>query len=307
MSQLSRVNINLLITLQMLLEERSASSAATRLNLSQSTISKNLAQLRDLFNDPLFYRISHGLMPTKLALALEPKLKTALSAMENIFSPTEFDLALCQGCFRLSMHESAFEFIAAPLIQQVLTQTPEMHFDTWFKDSISIEQLNQGQLDFVILPHDIGQQPKLGNHLLIQELYRDDLVCLVSEHHPILQQTWDQTNYLASKHIHVRDNELGTPMFDKTLSKRGLHRNIVVQVPDFHAASSLCSQSDLIFTTTSSWAEFAIKHKPLVKISMPCPSLPVVYSLIWHQRSEVDPAHQWLKQQIIDTAMHLRN
>ncbi len=291
----------------MLLEERSASAAATRLNLSQSTISKNLTQLRDLFNDPLFYRISHGLMPTTLALALEPKLKTALSAMQNIFAPTEFDLALCQGCFRLSMHESAFEFIAAPLIQQVLTQAPSMHFDTWFKDSISIEQLNQGQLDFVILPHDIGQQPKLGNQLLTHELYRDDLVCLVRMHHPILTQTWDQAKYLSSKHIHVRDNELGTPIFDKTLSKSGLHRDIAVQVPDFHAASSFCSQSDLIFTTTSNWADFAVKHKPLVKIAMPCSSLPVAYSLIWHQRSEVDPAHQWLKEQIINTAKQLKN
>jgi len=160
---------------------------------------------------------------------------------------------------------------------------------------------------FVILPHDIGQQPKLGNHLLTHELYRDELVCLVRTHHPILTQTWDQEKYLSSKHIHVRDNELGTPVFDKTLSKSGLHRDIAVQVPDFHAASSFCSQSDLIFTTTSNWADFAVKHKPLVKITMPCSSSPVAYSLIWHQRSEVDPAHQWLKEQIIETAKQLKS
>lgn len=306
-SQLSRINVNLLVTLQILLKERSAAATANHLNLSQSSISKNLSQLRHLFNDPLFHRSAQGLIPTAFALTLEPKLTSALSAMKQLFSPQEFDLSSYQGCIRLSMQESAFEFITGVFLTNMLSKAPGMRLNTWFKDSISIEQLNQGQLDFVILPHDIGQTPTLGNHLSIQELYRDELVCLVNEKHPVLAQDWHQQAYLQCRHIHVRDNELGIPVFDKALAKQGLQRDIAINVPDFNTASSLCCQSDLVFTTSSTWATFAIKQKPLVQLTMPCPSLPVIYSLIWHQRSDQDPAHLWLKNQIIDAAASIYN
>lgn len=306
-AQLCRVNINLLVTLQILLKERSASATAARLKLSQSSISKNLSQLRHLFNDPLFHRTSHGLMPTALALELEPKLCAALSTMEALFAPSQFDLAAYQGCIRLSMQESAFEFIVAPIINELLRCAPGMRLDTWFKDTMSLEQLKLGQLDLVILPHDIGQTPNLGNHLKATELYRDNLACVVRQGHPALALAWTQQTYLSCRHIHVRDNELGTPVFDQTLSQQGLQRDIAVQVPDFNSATSLCRRSDLIFTTTSTWAEFAVTKKSLVQLPMPLACLPVVYSLIWHQRSDADPAHRWLRSQIMSTARRLSN
>jgi DNA-binding transcriptional LysR family regulator len=143
-SQLTRVNINLLVTLQVLLQDRNASSSAIRLNLSQSTISKNLSQLRHIFADPLFYRVSHSLMPTPLAQELEPKLNAAINAINVIFSPSAFDLKKYHGCFKISMQESVFIF--SKIMQQILNEAPKMRIDTWFIDYISIEQLNQSQL-----------------------------------------------------------------------------------------------------------------------------------------------------------------
>lgn len=304
-AKLSRVNINLLVTLQALLKERSASMAAERLNLSQSSISKNLSQLRHTFKDPLFHRTAHGLTPTAFALSIEPKLSTAIEAIESLFTQNDFHLSEYKGAFRLSMQESAFEFITAKLLNNLLTQAPGIRLDTWFKDTLSLEHLNQGLLDFVILPHDVGQTPNLGNYLNSHELYRDHLVCLVKDNHPVLKEKWDQESYLNCRHIHVRDNELGTPIFDQTLARRGLERDIAVQVPDFHSASSLCSQSDLVFTTSSTWAAYSCKVRHLTELSMPLPSSDVVYSLIWHQRSESDKAHTWLKEQIIYAATNL--
>jgi len=299
-SQLTRININLLVTLQVLLQERNASSAAVRLNLSQSTISKNLSQLRHIFDDPLFHRISHGLMPTLLAQTLEPKLNVAINAINEIFSPVEFDLKEYKGCFNISMQESAFEFVLSKVMQRILDEAPNMRIDTWFKDNISIEQLNQGRLDFVIIPHDVGQHLNINEQLNVDELYRDELVCLVGDKNPLLQKTWNQQAYLNSKHIHIKDNELGLPMFDQSLSKLGFQRNVVIQVPDFNAATSLCCHSDLIFTTTENWADSVLKSKQLVKLKLPCESEQVVYSLIWHQRSETNHAHRWLRTQLLN-------
>lgn len=301
-SQLTRININLLVTLQVLLQERNASAASVRLNLSQSTISKNLSQLRHIFSDPLFYRLAHGLMPTPLAQDLEPKLNVAINAINEIFSPIHFDLKTYKGSFNISMQESAFEFVLSKVMQKILDDAPKMKINTWFKDSISIEQLNQGRLDFVIIPHDVGQQLNLNNQLKIEELYRDELVCLVRDENPVLQTGWDQQAYLNSQHIHVKDNELGLPMFDLSLSKLGFQRNVAIQVPDFNAATSLCCHSDLVFTTTLHWADAVVPSKKLIKLDFPCPSQPVVYSLIWHERNENNHAHQWLRSQLLNVA-----
>jgi DNA-binding transcriptional LysR family regulator len=84
-------------------------------------------------------------------------------------------------------------------MQRILDEAPNMRIDTWFKDNISIEQLNQSQLDFVIIPHDVGQRPKLHKQLSSEELYRDGLVCLVRKTNPVLQTNWDQQTYLNSK------------------------------------------------------------------------------------------------------------
>jgi DNA-binding transcriptional LysR family regulator len=298
-SQLSRVNVHLLVTLQVLLAERSGSAAASRLCISQSSISKHLAQLRDLFDDPLFHRTSHGLVPTPFVLELEPRINRVVAAVENLFAPEDFDLARYKGCFRISMQESAFEFIASELLQEILKSAPGVTLDTWYKDTMSLEQLNQGLLDFLILPQDIGQHPNLRVHLNHQELYRDHLVCLVRKGHPVLKKSWDQHTYLECRHIHVRDTELGRPVFEKKLILEGFQRDVAVQVPDFYTANSLCAQSDLVFTTTSSWANFSTKKTPLVQLPLPFESAPVIYSLIWHSRSDSIPAHVWLRNEII--------
>lgn len=302
MSHLSRVNINLLVTLQTLLKERSASAAATSMNLSQSSVSKNLAQLRHHFNDPLFHRGPHGLIPTQMALEIEPKLSQALFALDKLFAPDEFDLKQHKAKLKVSLPESAFEFLLAPIITQLIEEAPHIQLDTWFKDTLSLEHLGQGLLDFVVLPQDLGQTLKLGNQLMTHELYRDELVCLLRKAHPALKPNapkWNQVSYLECRHIHVRDNELGAPIFDQTLAERGLERDIAIQVPDFHSASSLCYNSDLVFTTSSNWADYITQKFDLVCLPMPCATLPVAYSLIWHLRSESDPAHLWFKQKFL--------
>ena len=298
-SQLSRVNVHLLVTLQVLLAERSGSAAANRLCISQSSISKHLAQLRILFDDPLFHRTSHGLVPTPFVLELEPRINQVVAAVENLFATEDFNLANYKGCFRISMQESAFEFVASELLHEILNAAPGVTLDTWYKDTMSLEQLNQGLLDFLILPQDVGQHPNWSVHLKHQELYRDHLVCLVRKGHPVLETTWDQRAYLECRHVHVRDTELGRPVFEKNLIAEGFERDVAVQVPDFYTANSLCAGSDLVFTTTSSWANFSTKNKPFVQLPVPFEAAPVIYSLIWHSRSDSIPAHVWLRKEII--------
>ncbi|MFT5653027.1 MAG: DNA-binding transcriptional LysR family regulator, partial [Psychromonas sp.] len=78
---LSKIDLNLLVTLQILLEEESATRAANRLHLSPSALSKSLNRLRETLGDPLFVRTAHGLKPTAHALHLKLQLPAILQGL----------------------------------------------------------------------------------------------------------------------------------------------------------------------------------------------------------------------------------
>ena len=84
LEQLGRIDLNLLIILQVLLEERNGSRAARRLHLSQSAVSKALGRLRETFDDPLFVRSAYGLEPTARALSLQQQLQPILLSLDNL-------------------------------------------------------------------------------------------------------------------------------------------------------------------------------------------------------------------------------
>lgn len=93
LDKLTRIDLNLLVVLQVLLEEQSVTRAAVRLNLSQSALSKSLSRLRETLGDPLFSRTAHGLKPTAHALALAERLPGVLQALNQLVMPPSFDPA----------------------------------------------------------------------------------------------------------------------------------------------------------------------------------------------------------------------
>lgn len=78
LNSVTRADLNLLVAFQFLMEEKSVTRAAERLYISQPAMSKTLQRLRDLFDDPLFDRASHGLVPTSRAEALHAQLPQLL-------------------------------------------------------------------------------------------------------------------------------------------------------------------------------------------------------------------------------------
>ena len=86
---LSRVDLNLLVLLELVLEERHVGKAAERLNLSSSAISHGLGRLRRLFNDPLFLRTPKGVVPTDRALELAGPIAEILSRTRSVIATAE--------------------------------------------------------------------------------------------------------------------------------------------------------------------------------------------------------------------------
>ena len=104
-SQLSRVDLNLLVALHVLLEEKSVSRAAERLHVTQPAMSKTLNRLRETFDDPLFARSKRGIQPTPRAEALSSQLVNVLSDIESLLNAGEFSPNAFRGEIVIAISE----------------------------------------------------------------------------------------------------------------------------------------------------------------------------------------------------------
>lgn len=304
LDKLSRYDLNLLINLQVLLEEQSVSKAAKRLHVSQSAMSKTLARLRDLFDDPLFIRSAHGLRPTPRAENLQPQLASALQDIQQLIQPPKFDPATTQRDFKIVTLDSAYQLFLPSFFAPLMQAAPNMllTFEDWSEHSL--QGLAQGQVDLGITARENAtdsrhQQDPLPHGVKFEHLLEDNFVCLVRKGHPILSKaSWQISDYLALPHVQASCEGHDRWALDITLAKQNKSRRIVVQVPEFHAALEIARQSDLVFTCPQIFARHAVQNYPLTLLPLPIALDTVTYLLAWHQRYECDPGHKWLREML---------
>ena len=300
-----RLDFNLLQVLAILLEEKSVTAAASRLNLSQSAVSKHLSRLRDMFSDQLFERTAKGLKPTPRVIELAPQLRNVLQQMEQITRPAGFEPATSQRRFRIHLLETAYALTFPFFMPTLLKQAPNTRLTTqnWSQDSL--DMLLNCEIDLGIAcwewddrsPIHMRDIPGELNHV---ELLRDECVCLLRDGHPALRKKWDLTAFLDYRHIQVTFGGMEHWLLDDVLSLQGLSRDLVVNMTDFHSAMSLCEQSDLILCAPARHAEKMAQHFNLKIKPVPVEMKPGSYVLLWHKHFKQDLSHKWLRDIIIN-------
>lgn len=307
---LAKIDLNLLVTLQVLLEEESVTRAASRLHLSQSALSKSLNRLREALGDPLFLRSAHGLKPTAHAMHLKRLLPEILQGLYKVTLPPGFTPMTSQRQFSFSIIESAYETLMPSYIGRLLKQAPNISLDTYAWSKSSMQKLSQGEIDFSITARDLHPTSdyrlnNLPEGINQTTLFTDQIHCLVRKEHPILkvvnEGNWDINAYLAMKHIQVRCEGNDWWALDYDLAESNQHRNISCTLPDFYGAASVCAHSDLIFTVPSNFVAHAQKLYPLIDIPLPVSFSPIAYVLLWHQRNNDEPGHKWVRKTICDS------
>ncbi|MCV6627227.1 MAG: LysR family transcriptional regulator, partial [Cellvibrionaceae bacterium] len=148
--QLARIDLNLLVALQVLLEERNVSRAADRLFITQSAMSKTLGRLRELFDDPLFTRSSHGMVPTPKALELQPLLQKALGQVQALTTGSEFEPAAFEGEISIAVAEYVGVVLLPALMQILQAEAPLLRVRTLSRVERQLDELTDGGLDFAI-------------------------------------------------------------------------------------------------------------------------------------------------------------
>lgn len=121
LDRLASVNLNLLVPLLALLEERSVTRAAERVGLSQPAMSHALTRMRRLLGDDLVVRQGTGLTLTPRALELIGPLRSALEQTAHIVNFPCFDPATDRRVITIALTNST-AFVVGPRLAQLVAE-----------------------------------------------------------------------------------------------------------------------------------------------------------------------------------------
>jgi len=283
-------DLNLLVTLDVLLAEGSVARAAQRLRLSPSAMSRALARLREVTGDPLLVRAGRGLVPTPRALALREEVSRLVQDAEAVLRPADvLDPERLERTFTIRASDGFVENFGVDLLERIGREAPGVRLRFVQKPDKESKPLRDGAVDLEL--GVIGDAT--GPELRVQALFRDHFVGVVRMGHPTAGEMMTPGRYAEGRHILVSRRGLEGGPIDKALEPLGLSRDIATTVGTYSAALALARDTDLIAGVPEIYT--GKLRAGLHSFPLPIDIPPITISLIWHPRMDADPAHRWLR------------
>ena len=289
-TSLSRPDLNLLFTLDVLLAEGSVARAARRLHLSPSAMSRALARLREATGDPLLVRAGRGLVASPRALELRDSVSQLVHDAEAALRPAgKLDLGQLERTFTLRASEGFVENFGASLLSRIFGEAPGVRLHFLHKLDKDSGPLRDGSVDL-----ETGVVDKaIGPEVRAQALIRDRYVGVVRVGHPLGEGDITPARFAAARHVHVSRRESDKGPIDDALAGMGLQRQIATTVGGFAAALALVRVSDLVACVHE--RHTGVLYAGMHSFALPVPIAPFTVSMLWHPRLDGDPAHRWLR------------
>ncbi|MGP0175244.1 LysR family transcriptional regulator [Pseudomonas sp. NCHU5208] len=295
----SGIDMDLLLTLDALLDEQNITHAALRLGISQPAMSARLARLRRVFGERLFIAApaGRGVLPTPRALALRPTLRQVLSGMSALLEPVVFDPATSQRAFVVALHENPALMLGAELFNRIREQAPmaRLRFVLPDPDTLFL-QMEEGEIDLFIGIGEAINQGWVG-----RQLFSDYFVTAQRKGHPRGQRELDLAAFCSLPHLLV--SSAGDPfsgIVDRALTKLGSSRQVVMSTQSYAMAPPLVAGTDLLCTLPRRLLQQFSTSLDLFEPPIVLPSLSL--NAYWHPRNHEDAASIWLREQILSVA-----
>ncbi len=309
---INRIDLNLLVYLEVLLRERNVTKAANYLGISQPAMSNGLRRLRELFDDPLLVRTSDGMTPTERARDLEPVVRRVLLDVEKVVQPkSDFDPAASERVFRIMASDYAESTLIPRVLSRLRVQAPGVTLDIMTPSDVSFLDVEQGKVDMVINRFDAMPQ---SFHQ--KTIWKDSFACLMSADNPIRQQ-FDLDAYLQADHVWVSKTGMGVGVgvnpddvqrlgwVDEVLRKAGKKRQIKVFTRHYQSAMLLAEQNDLVVTIPSKAARLQQNNPRLVAKAPPFDIPPFELKMAWSPLLQHNAGHKWMRSLVADVAREL--
>jgi len=296
--QLARMDLNLLLTLQVLLECQSVSLAARQLHLTQSAISKALARLRVQFDDPLFLRVSKGLVPTPFAKRLKQPLHDWLDTAAGLFAQETFDPAHWHGELTLVAHEFLHVTLIPHLLALLHERAPGARLRVHSQYNHQLKGLELGEVDFVLNL----EFSELSAEFRSEVMYTDTPAILARKAHPLRKKPWTRDDLLQYPRIALRVPDADKFMIFKPRAGQPPLSQVwpaAYETDDLTVALATVSRTDCLLLAGGLLNRLAsrdLNFQPLDSTDRPPFNL--AYCLVSHRRVQNSAPHNWLKQMI---------
>jgi DNA-binding transcriptional LysR family regulator len=290
---LAGADLNLLVTFDALLAERSVTRAAERVGLSQSAMSNALRRLRTWLDDPVLVRTSDGMAPTKRALELVDPIHEALSQLDRALATRNgFDPRTSRQTFRIATAD-VVEFMLVPrLLERLAGEAPGIDVEmVQLRGGLPAEDLRAGRLDLAIGTYGDAPEP-----FRTQPMFHETFVCAVRKGHPRVRGKLTLKQFVELGHVLTTPHGRPGGVVDRLLAERGLSRRVAVTTPHFLVAPILVAHSDLVGTLPSRVAHALAAFLPLTLHRPPLDVPGFSVAMVWHTRTAEEPPHRWLRQ-----------
>lgn len=299
---LRRLDLNLLVVLDGLLQEPTITRTAHRLQLSQPTVSASLARLREALGDELFVRSNGVMSPTPLAMRLqEPVANILRSIRHDVLAQTVFDATSTRDTFVISLSDvGELEFLPG-LVQRMSASAPHAHAQavTCNPEALA-DAMESGDIDLAI-----GYFPDLTASVFKQQvLFSHSSVCLVRKKHPVCAKGISLDQYKAARHIAVEQQSRHRDLVEIALEEHGLRRDTVLTVSHYVNVPALVAQSDLIATIARPLAQRFAEQYPLTVLEVPFPIPKREIRQVWHRRFDNSTRLVWMRGLITDMSQN---
>lgn len=289
-----RLDLNLLVTLEALLEEQNVTRAARRLHLSQPAVSSQLARLRDLFADPLLIPAQRGMTPTAKADELLAPLRSALEQVRaTVDRDSDFDPSNARLTVSIACTDYLQAALAQPLVLDLRRQAPGIRVALRILNIPNLAmQMPRGEVDLALMtPSDAPAG--LHSHPLFEERY----VLIGRKDHPRLRRKLTAKQFAQLDHVVVslRGGNFSTPV-DDTLAALGIRRNVVLSAASFLFVPGMVAHSDLVALVP----QRLVSDRPVDLCVVECPvSVPrFEVGMLWHERSNGHAGQRWVREML---------
>lgn len=309
---LERVDLNLLIYLDVLLREKNVTRAAEYLGITQPALSNALRRLREMFGDPLLIRSSEGMTPTERALQLQPQIRQSLADLQKVLEPTgTFDAKESNRVFRIMASDYAEATLVPRLSMAMRNQAPDIVLDFLTPSDVDYKDMEQGKVDVAI--NRFNEIPQSFHQITV---WRDSFSCLLNPDNPALKN-FNLDAYLEAKHIWVSKTGMGVGFgvnpkksgglgwIDKALDDLGLKRSISIFTRHYQMPALIAENNDLIATLPSRIAELQAANSNLVIMPPPFDIPEFELKMAWSPLLHHNAAHQWLRALIMTVAKEI--
>ncbi|GEA49490.1 LysR family transcriptional regulator [Vibrio inusitatus NBRC 102082] len=295
---LANVELKSLRILNNLLQNPNITVVAETMAMQPSGVSYHLNKLRESLQDPLLVQVGREMQLTQKALTLAPKLSALLSEVDNVLFFDEFDPHSLNRHFRIAMQDIGAEALIPILVTKLREIAPNVVIDVvnWPKNVE--QQMLEGKVDIAV-----NAIVKLSSQLYGYQLNNMPLSLVTSRNHVLAKSNHAISDIFDYPHVRVFPTALGEGLVDDLAIRLGKVRTVVATASTFSVLSSIIESSDIVGVFATGAAQRLGKDAFYSTVIKEIPPIPL--HCFWHQRVHHDPAHQFIRNLIIEISQQI--